>query len=149
MNLSGLLMTAAFATGAMIPLQLAFNAQLGGVTRSPFTAGLIVFLVGSAIMTAIVLAFRARFPSFGELAEAPKTIWLGGLIASVYVLSIVVVSPRLGVGVTTAFILAGQIVMAMLLDHFGLFGNPQHSLNLWRAGGAALMMLGIIVIKTH
>lgn len=39
-------MLAALVTGALVPLQLAFNVQLGGVTRNAFTASLIVFLVG-------------------------------------------------------------------------------------------------------
>lgn len=29
---------AAFVTGALVPFQVAFNAQLGAVTKSPFTA---------------------------------------------------------------------------------------------------------------
>ena len=149
MNLSSLLIASAFLTGALIPLQVAANAQLGGVTKNVYTAGLIVFLVGTAVLSAAVTLSRAQFPSFAELTAAPKTIWLGGLIATVYILAIVMIAPRLGVAVTTVFILAGQIVMAMLIDHFGLFGNPQQSLNLWRAGGAILMVLGVIAIKTH
>jgi transporter family-2 protein len=149
MNLSSLLIAAAFVTGALIPMQVAANAQLGAVTKNAYTAGLIVFLVGTTVLTAIVALSRPQFPSLAELSAAPKIIWLGGIIATVYILSIVIIAPRLGVGVTTVFILAGQIVMAMLIDHFGLFGNPQHSLNLWRAGGALLMVLGIVAIKTH
>ncbi len=149
MNISSLLLTAAFVTGAIIPLQLAFNAQLGAVTKNPYTAALIVFLVGAALLSTAVALLRPPLPSVAELVEAPKTMWLGGLIAAAYILSVVVITPRLGVGLTTVFILAGQIGMALLIDHFGLFGNPQHSLNLWRLGGALLLVSGIIAIKTH
>jgi transporter family-2 protein len=51
--------------------------------------------------------------------------------------------------VTTGFILVGQIVAAMLLDHFGLFQNPEHLLNGWRTIGALLMIAGVVLIKTH
>lgn len=149
MNLSSLLIAAAFLTGALIPMQVAANAQLGAVTKNAYVAGLIVFLVGTVVLTAVVALARPQFPSLADLSAAPKTMWLGGLIATVYILAIVIITPKLGVGVTTVFILAGQIVMAMLIDHFGLFGNPEHGLNLWRAGGAVLMVLGIIAIKTH
>lgn len=146
---NSILIGSAFVTGALVPLQLAFNAQLGGVTKSPFTAGLIVFIVGTAAVAAIVIALRPPLPAIGDLVNAPKTIWLGGLIAAFYILAIVVLTPRLGVGLTTALILAGQLFTAMLLDHFGVFGNPQHSLNLWRIGGMLMMVGGVAAIKTH
>lgn len=146
---NSILIGSAFVTGALVPLQLAFNAQLGGVTKSPFTAGLIVFIVGTAAVAAIVIALRPPLPAIGDLVNAPKTIWLGGLIAAFYILAIVVLTPRLGVGLTTALILAGQLFTAMLLDHLGAFGNPQHSLNLWRIGGMLMMVSGVAAIKTH
>jgi len=142
------LITAAFATGALVPLQLVFNGQLGAVTRNAFTASLIVFLIGSLVLTAIVLVMRPTFPSLEALMAAPKTVWFGGLIATGYIVAIVIVTPRLGVGLTTSLILIGQLCMALALDHFGAFGNPQHSLGLGRAVGLSLMIVGVITIKS-
>jgi transporter family-2 protein len=142
------LLFAAFATGALVPLQLAFNGQLGGVTRNAFTASLIVFLVGAAVLAAIVLVTRPALPSARALGAAPPTVWLGGLIACAYIVAIVILTPRLGVGLTTALILLGQIVAALALDHFGAFGNPQHGLTAGRLSGLALMVGGIALIKT-
>lgn len=141
------LIFAAFATGAMVPLQLVFNGQLGGVTRNAFTASLIVFLVGAVVLLAFVAVMRPQLPSFAELMAAPRTVWLGGLIATGYIIAIVVITPRLGVGLTTGLILVGQLCMALALDHFGAFGNPQHTLGLGRAMGLALMIAGVITIK--
>lgn len=141
------LMLAALVTGALVPLQLASNGQLGGVTRNAFTASLIVFLIGSVVLALIVLVTRPALPSMGTLTSAPPTVWLGGAIATLYIVAIVVLAPRLGVGLTTALILVGQIVTALALDHFGAFGNPQHTLDLGRLAGLALMVCGIVVIK--
>ena len=143
-----LLLLAALVTGALVPLQLAFNGQLGGVTRNAFTASLIVFLVGAVVLSMIVLVTRPSLPSMATLASAPPTVWLGGIIATGYIVAIVVLTPRLGVGLTTGLILVGQIVTALALDHFGLFGNPQHTLGLGRAIGLSLMIAGIVAIKT-
>ena len=142
------LITAAFATGALVPLQLVFNGQLGAVTRNAFTASLIVFLIGSLVLTAIVLVMRPTLPSLEALMAAPKTVWFGGVIATGYIVAIVIVTPRLGVGLTTSLILIGQLCMALALDHFGAFGNPQHSLGLGRAVGLSLMIVGVITIKS-
>ncbi len=149
MNASSLFMAGALIIGALIPVQVAFNAQLGGVTKHPVTAGLIVFLIGTAAFLAVAAAMRPQLPSLAGLIEGPKTIWLGGLIAAAYVLSIVIVTPKLGVGLTTVLIVAGQLLMALLLDHFGAFGTAQQSINLWRIAGAAMIVAGVVAIKTH
>jgi transporter family-2 protein len=88
-------------------------------------------------------------PSIAALAAAPPNVYLGGVIASVYIVAIIMVSPKLGVGLTTALILFGQLVMALILDHVGAFGNPQISINAWRVGGVLMMLGGILAIKTH
>ena len=136
-------------TGALVPLQLAFNGQLGGVTRNAFTASLIVFLVGALVLTIIVAATRPNLPTVSELVAASKTVWLGGAIATGYIIAIVVLTPRLGVGLTTGLILVGQIITALVLDHLGAFGNAQHTLNAGRLAGLALMIAGIATIKMY
>lgn len=139
----------AFLTGALVPLQLTFNSQLGGVTRNAFTASLIVFFIGSIVLTLVVAITKPALPSLDDMLNAPLTIWLGGLIATVYIIAIVVLTPKLGVGMTTSLILVGQLITAILLDHFGAFGATQHSLNLWRVLGVVLMVTGVVAIKMN
>ena len=139
----------ALVAGALVPLQLAFNAQLGGITKNAFSASLIVFLVGTVALSLILLAMRPQLPSFEQLSAAPKTIWLGGLIATFYILAVVVITPRLGVGLTVALILVGQLFTGLLLDHLGAFGNPQHSFTLFRAAGLSMMIGGIFFITKY
>jgi bacterial/archaeal transporter family-2 protein len=136
----------ALVAGALVPLQLAFNAQLGGITKNAFSASLIVFLVGTIALSAILLVLRPQLPTIEQLSNAPKTIWLGGLIATFYIMAVVVITPRLGVGPTVGFILVGQLLVGQLLDHFGAFGNPQHSFTLLRALGLSMMMVGVFLI---
>jgi bacterial/archaeal transporter family-2 protein len=136
----------ALVAGALVPLQLAFNAQLGGITKNAFTASLIVFLVGTIALSAALLAMRPQLPTFAQLSDAPKTIWLGGLIATFYILAVVVITPRLGVGPTVGLILVGQLLVGQLIDHFGAFGNPQHSFTLVRAAGLSMMIGGVFLI---
>ena len=139
----------AFITGSLIPLQLVFNAQLGSITQSPYSAGLIVLIAGLLTMSLIVVVMRPPVPSITALAAAPPNVYLGGVIAAVYIVAIIMVSPKLGVGLPTGLILFGQLVMALALDHVGAFGNPQISINAWRVGGVLMMLGGIVAIKTH
>lgn len=144
-----LYMAAALLTGVLVPLQLTFNAQLGQVTRNAISASFIVFLVGAWALAIVVLATRSPLPSSTALLEALPTVWLGGLIAMRYIVAIVVLRPRLGVGLTVGLILVGQLLAGLTLDHLGAFGNPRHLLNPWRIGGLAMMIAGVITIKMH
>ncbi len=141
------LMFLALLAGALIPLQLTFNGQLGGVTKDAFTASLIVFLVGTLALCLIVLFTRPTLPTIAQLTSGPKTIWLGGLIATFYIIAVVIVTPRLGVGLTVGLILVAQLTTGILLDHFGAFGNPQKSLTALRGLGLAMMVSGVVLIR--
>ena len=138
---------AAFVTGAIIPLQLAFNAQLGQVTRSPYSAGLIVFILGTFVFLILIAVDRTSLPRIDQLTAAPITIWFGGILAAIYIFAIVTLTPRLGVGTITMLILAGQIFMALLIDHFGAFGSPQHMISFQRVGGAILVLVGAVLVR--
>ena len=140
---------AGLLTGALLPLQLAFNGQLGLVTKNVYSAGLIIFLVGSVAFAVILIATRPAWPGVGELAAAPKTVWLGGLIAALYIVAVVTLTPKIGVGATAVLIIAGQLFTAILLDHFGVFGMPQVSLNWQRLAGAALIAGGVAMVKLN
>lgn len=140
---------AGLLTGALLPLQLAFNGQLGLVTGNAYSAGLIIFLIGTIAFTAILVLTRPALPGVAELAAAPKTIWLGGLIAALYIIAVVTLTPKIGVGATAVLIIAGQLFTAIILDHFGAFGMPQVAINWQRIAGIGLMIGGVAMVKLN
>jgi len=56
-------------------------------------------------------------------------------------------APRLGVAVTLATILVGQLSAALVVDHYGLFGGPVVRVSLARVAGVALLLAGIMVMR--
>lgn len=143
------LIFAALIIGASIPLQVALNSQLSGVTGNPMTSSLIAFTMGTVALGLLWLAFRPAVPGLRTLADSPRSAWFGGVLAAAYLVSVVSVAPRLGVGLTTCLILVGQLVTALAIDHFGAFGSPHQAMNLWRLDGLALMVAGVVMVKTH
>lgn len=136
----------ALATGAMIPVQLALNAQLGIAMKSPFLGAFFVFAVGVLALFVLVVASGVGWPGLSELRAVPVSAWAGGLIATGYIVAVVVLVPRLGVGSTAVLIIAGQLVTALVLDHLGLFTAPD-TVTLKRAAGAALVLTGAALVK--
>jgi transporter family-2 protein len=73
--------------------------------------------------------------------------WSGGIIGALYVLAAVVLAPRLGAGTLVAAVVAGQMITSLVLDHYGLIGFPVHPLSAVRFIGAALIIMGVVLIQ--
>lgn len=133
------------AAGIGIPLLAALNAALGVRLGSPVAAAAILFVVALA---ATLLALALTGPSAVRGAVgAPKHLFAAGLLVAFYVLSVTFIAPHFGVGNAIFFVLLGQLLSAAAIDHFGLFGAQVAPLSLTRAGGIALMAVGVFVTQ--
>jgi bacterial/archaeal transporter family-2 protein len=91
--------------GILIPVQTALNAQLGRTVGHSITTTLIVFLIGVVTCLISLLAIRPAAPQLAAFSQVPIWAWGGGMIAMVYVVLLVTLAPKLGVGLTTALVL--------------------------------------------
>jgi transporter family-2 protein len=76
----------------------------------------------------------------------PGWAWLGGLLGAGYVAVTTVLGPRLGAATLLALTLGGQMAAALLVDHYGVIGFPQNPVTPARLAGAALLVLGVILV---
>lgn len=141
-----LLWLMAIVSGALIPVQAASNAALARVIGGnvPFAA-LTLFVVAALATGVVVVASGRGVPDVAALKEAPWWSYSGGLIVAFYVFTITFLSPRLGVGTAIALVVAGQILSALTIDHFGLMRSLVFTLTPARVLGAALMILGAFI----
>lgn len=131
--------------GIGIPVLAALNAALGLRLGSPISAAMILFCV-ALLSTALVWILGGR-PGFSAVTAAPKHLFLGGTLVAFYVLSVTFIAPRFGVGNAVFFVLLGQLISAAAIDHFGLFGARLTPINLTRAAGISVMVLGVWITQ--
>jgi transporter family-2 protein len=55
--------------------------------------------------------------------------------------------PRLGVALTFSLIVAGQMLITLVLDHFGFLGVPVKEVSLMRILGVILITGGVVLIR--
>ena len=55
--------------------------------------------------------------------------------------------PKLGATLTVIATVAGQIIMGVIIDTFGLFGATIHDFNLIKAIGVLLLIVGIVIMN--
>jgi len=137
----------ALLTGAAIAVQALANSRLRDALGTPVWAAIAQFVVG--LLALVVVAFVARQPApiLSGLGRMPAWAWVGGIVGALFIVVSIVLTPRLGTAVTLATITVGQLVAALLLDHYGWLGSPVIRLSLPRVLGAACLLLGIVLMR--
>ncbi len=137
----------AFAAGMLAPLQAGMNAKIGKTLNDPFYAALISFAVGTAGLLIYALAGKVDFSAIRTAAGVHWSLWLAGFLGAIYVTATIVITPRLGTALTFSLVVAGQLVMAVIMDHYGMLGVPVQPINWPRLAGVALITAGALLIR--
>ena len=142
-----LLLPFGFLAGSALAVQFSVNAQLRTFVGGPVVAAAISFLIGTLALVVASLVFRQSWSLATAVASAPWWVWAGGMLGAFYVLATVILIPRIGAATTVGMILAGQVVAAVLIDHFGWLRVPMHELTFPRVAGAALVVVGVALVQ--
>ncbi len=132
--------------GAMLPVQAGLNARIGKALESPVHASFLSFMVGAAALAFYLLVTRQP-AQWQQWREIPAYAWLGGLLGAVYVTVTILAFPRLGAPLTFGLIVAGQLLISLLLDHFNVLVAAQHPVNGYRLLGVVLIIAGVVLIR--
>jgi transporter family-2 protein len=136
-----------FFCGAVLPIQAGLNSRLGKSLDSPTFASMFSFLVG-ALAVAAYLPFTRESLSWSGLRSISIITWLGGGITGAFFITATMMAlPRIGMALTFSLVVAGQMIIAVALDHFGILVAQQHAFNFWRFVGIVLIIVGVIVVR--
>lgn len=135
-----------FVAGALVALQAPTNAMLAKAGSSAILAALISFTVGTAALLLAWLGSGNR-PGSAAFAGLPWYAWLGGLYGAVFVAVAAYAAPKIGVAALITIGIAGQIAMALWLDHVGAMGLPREPINWGRLLGALLVVAGVVLVR--
>jgi bacterial/archaeal transporter family-2 protein len=135
----------ALAGGIAVGIQAIVNGGLGkkvGTMEGSF----ISFLIGTTALFFVVLFFGKG--NMLAISEVPKWQLIGGLLGAFYVFVMVMVVPKIGVTSALISVIAGQILMGAIIDHFGLFGAKPIPIDI-KKGAAILLLFGSLYLFNH
>jgi transporter family-2 protein len=138
----------ALLSGAVLPIQAGLNARMGVAAQNSVYAAAISFVVGTVGLIIYILVTRQTV-SIDGLREVPIYFWLGGLLGAFYVTALVLVFPKLGPGLTFGLIVAGQMIVAVVLDHFNVLVAHPTPINLMKLLGIVLVIIGVVIIRKY
>jgi transporter family-2 protein len=143
-----ILMFSSLFIGAILPVQAVLNTKLGKQTGGPLISSLLSFLVG--LICLFIINLFANYTALSHmklLSVSPWYVWMGGLLGAIFVSCVIFVNQQQGVALTFALVVAGQIFISLLIDHFGLLGSVVRPMSIAKIIGALLIIAGLVLIK--
>jgi transporter family-2 protein len=127
--------------GGLLAVQAGANAQLSKAVGSPFAATTLPLSVGAGVL----LLIATLTGTSAALAGLPRAEWwhaVGGTASAFYVVSTILLFPRLGAVVSVGLFIAGQMLASLVLDGLGLLGVAPTGLRAGAALGTAVVLAG-------
>lgn len=135
----------ALISGALMSIQGVFNTQ---VTK---TSGIWVanaFVQFSAFLVCIAAWLLTDRSSFGALLKVePKYMLLGGVMGAGITYTVIKGMELLGPARAVMIIVVSQLIIAYVIELFGLFGVEKQPLEIRKIIGMAAAIAGIIIFK--
>jgi transporter family-2 protein len=122
------------------------NGALRKSLENPWLASVISFLPIVALLMVLWFCLPNPMPTAKGIGAMPWWAPLGGLVGAFAVIMGLLFVDKVGAGPFAGLTITANILMSLVIDQFGMFGMEQHSLNVWRILGGALMTAGIVLI---
>jgi len=143
-----LLAAAAMVAGGCVVVQQALNATLRSeLSSSAFWAAFISYTAGMLTLLLVLVVTREPWPALSIIAKSSPLSWIGGIFGTVYIVASIMLLPRLGAMTVIALLITGQMLTSVAFDHFGLLGLTQRPIDMYRAAGAVLLILGVLLVR--
>jgi transporter family-2 protein len=125
------------AVGLQSPLASMLAQRLG------ILEGVFIVHIGGAMLSLLLLLLVVGGGHLGQWRSVPWYALCAGFFGLVTVGAVSYTIPRIGVSAAITTIVAGQLIVGTLLDQFGLLGAALRPLDVPRALGLAVVMLGV------
>ena len=135
----------AIISGALMSIQGVFNTEVTK-TSSIWVSGGWVQL--TAFFTCLVAWLFAGRESVRPLMEVePRYMLLGGVMGAFITVTVIKAMGSLGPAKAAMLIVITQLIVAYLIELFGMFGMDKQPFEWRKAGGMLLAIIGIVIFK--
>lgn len=135
----------ALISGALMSIQGVFNTEVTKQTSLCVSTGWVQF---SAFLVCILAWFVTGRDSIGALWQVEnRYTLLGGVIGAFITITVIQSMGSLGPARAAMLIVISQLLVAYIIELFGLFGVEKVSFEWRKVLGMAIAILGIVIFK--
>ena len=134
----------ALIAGAAMSIQGVMNTRLGEKVGVLETNALVQ---GIGFLLAVVLVFFFGKGNIRLIGQSPWYTWLGGVIAPIITVTVMLSIKGLSPTVAISAILLSQLTIAAMIDAFGWMGADKVPFTWQKYVGVALMAAGVLLMQ--
>lgn len=133
--------------GIAITVQSGINSQLRAAIQHPLLAAFISFIVGTVALGILLIFSKSALPGLSQYAAVDWYQYTGGLMGAFVVTVTLISVAQIGAANMFVLIVAGQLITATLMDHFGILGMKENPVTMQKLLGILLVIGGAYLVN--
>ena len=131
----------ALLMGVAMSIYLPMNSSVSRYLGSSIAATVSFYAV--ALATAIgIFLISGEVGVVARIKNVPKYLFLAGFISAFMIVGTTFLIPKIGARTFFILLVAGQILMAIIVSHFGILESPRDPVTLKKVLAAGLVVAG-------
>jgi transporter family-2 protein len=106
------------------------------------------FFVVATITSILILFLGGEYHSLVKLKTVPGYLHVAGIISAFFIVGTTFLIPKIGARTFFVLLVSGQILMAIIVSHFGILESPKDPVTLKKMAGAILVIAGAVLSFT-
>lgn len=135
----------ALLSGALMSIQGVFNTQVTKVTGSYVSNAWVQFSAFAVCFGAWLFAGRDSISALARVE--PKYVLLGGVIGAGITWTVIQSMAQLGPAKAALLIVIAQLIVAYVIELFGMFGVEKEPLEWRKVWGMAIALIGVAIFQ--
>lgn len=135
----------AILSGALMSVQGVFNTQVTKTSGMWLASGFVQLT--ALIVCVAAWLIKERTPVTSLFLVQPKYMLLGGVIGAFITVTVIKAMEMLGPAKAVMFIVISQLLVAYVIELFGMFGVDKQPLEWRKVIGMAIAIAGVILFK--
>ena len=132
--------------GAAMSIQGVMNTRLG---EHIGTMEANVIVQCTAAVLSLLALLISHSGSFAALGETPRLYWFGGVLGLVITVTVMLGIKNLSPTVSISIILISQLLVAAVIDAFGLMDSERAAFDWTKYVGLGLMLGGVVLFQAR
>jgi bacterial/archaeal transporter family-2 protein len=133
--------------GVAMSVQAGVNSQLRTILSNPILAAFISFVTGSLALMILLFFSKKGLPPVEIYSSISWYKYIGGLLGVIVVVSVILSVPKIGAANMFVLIIAGQLVTAVILDHYGFLGMKPNAVSFQKVAGMLFLIVGAYLVN--
>jgi bacterial/archaeal transporter family-2 protein len=133
--------------GVAMSVQSGINAQLRSGLNHSLLAAFLSFLGGFILLGVLLLVVRQPLPQAASFGDIKWYNYTGGLLGAFVVYAVIISVHRIGASNMFVLIVAGQLITAMIMDHFSISGLKENPVTTQKILGILLVIAGAWLVN--